>query len=243
MADVNPNTRERVLITGGANGIGKATAEACLARGWEVVVIDREPAAVGQAICADLSDPEQTAQALQTALAAGPITRLVNNVGVAVPNDAASQTLAEFDLAVSLNLRCAFQCMQALLPGMKEAGFGRIVNMSSRAALGKDLRTAYAATKAGLIGMTRVWALELGQWGITANAIGPGPIRTELFDKANPPDAPRTQKIIQSVPVKRVGTPEDVAHAVSYMLDERSGFVTGQVLYVCGGMTVGVASV
>ena len=91
--------------------------------------------------------------------------------------------------------------------------------------------------------MTRVWALELGQFGITANAIGPGPIRTELFDKANPPDAPRTQKIIQSVPVKRVGTPDDVAHAVAYMLDERSGFVTGQTLYVCGGMTVGVAPV
>ena len=97
---------------------------------------------------------------------------------------------------MALNLRCALQCMQALLPGMQAAGFGRIVNMSSRAALGKELRTAYSATKAGLIGMTRVWALELGRHGITANAIGPGPIRTELFDRANPPDAPRTQAII-----------------------------------------------
>lgn len=176
-------------------------------------------------------------------MAGGPITRLVNNVGVVVPNDAEHQTLAEFDLALSLNLRCAFQCMQALLPGMKAAGFGRIVNMSSRAALGKELRTAYSATKAGLIGMTRVWALELGAHGITANAIGPGPIRTELFDKANPPGAPRTQAIIDAVPVKRVGTPEDVAHAAAFLLDARSGFVTGQVLYVCGGMTVGVAGV
>lgn len=167
----------------------------------------------------------------------------MNNVGVVVPADAEHQTLDEFDLAVALNLRCSLQCMQALLPGMKEAGFGRIVNMSSRAALGKELRTAYSATKAGLIGMTRVWALELGRHGITANAIGPGPIRTELFDRANPPDAPRTRAIIESVPVKRVGTPEDVAHAVSYLLDARSGFVTGQTLYVCGGMTVGVAGV
>jgi NAD(P)-dependent dehydrogenase (short-subunit alcohol dehydrogenase family) len=118
-----------------------------------------------------------------------------------------------------------------------------LANMSSRAALGKELRTAYAATKAGLIGMTRVWALELGAHGITANAIGPGPIRTELFDRANPPDAPRTRAIIESVPVRRIGTPEDVAHAASYLLDARSGFVTGQVLYVCGGMTVGVAGV
>ena len=230
---------QRVLITGGASGIGAAIAERCRAEGYEPVVIDR----VGDGIRADLSDAADTERALREALAGGPITRLVNNVGVVVPADAESQTLAEFDLAISLNLRCAFQCMQALLPGMKEAGFGRIVNMSSRAALGKELRTAYSATKAGLIGMTRVWALELGRHGITANAIGPGPIRTELFDRANPPDAPRTRAIIESVPVKRVGTADDVAHTASYLLDERSGFVTGQVIYVCGGMTVGVAGV
>ena len=233
------NTRERVLITGGANGIGKATAEACRAQGWEAVIIDRE----GDGIRADLSDPAQTARALEEALAGGPITRLVNNVGVVVPALAQDQTMAQFDLAVSVNLRCSFQCMQVVLPGMKAAGFGRIVNMSSRAALGKELRTAYSMTKAGLIGMTRVWALELGQHGITANAIGPGPIRTELFDQANPPDSPRTQAIIDGVPVKRLGTPDDVAQAVRFFLDANSGFVTGQVLYVCGGMTVGVASV
>ena len=238
--NTRPDTaRERVLITGGASGIGAAIAERCRAEGFEPVIIDR----LGDGIRADLSDAADTERALREALAGGPITRLVNNVGIVVPADAENQTLAEFDLAVSLNLRCAFQCMQALLPGMKEAGFGRIVNMSSRAALGKELRTAYSATKAGLIGMTRVWALELGRHGITANAIGPGPIRTELFDRANPPDAPRTRAIIESVPVKRVGTADDIAHTASYLLDERSGFVTGQVIYVCGGMTVGVAGV
>lgn len=235
------SVRERVLITGGAAGIGAATAERCRAEGFEPVIIDRLVDTVHGGIQADLSDPDDTARALQQALAGGPITRLVNNVGVVCPASVETQTLAEFDMAVSLNLRCAFQCMQALLPGMKAAGFGRIVNMSSRAALGKELRTAYAATKAGLIGMTRVWALELGAHGITANAIGPGPIRTELFDRANPPDALRTRAIVESVPVKRIGTPGDVAHAVAYLLDARSGFVTGQVLYVCGGMTVGVA--
>ncbi len=235
--------RERVLITGGGAGIGAATAERCRADGYEPIVIDRVVDHIPGGIQADLSNVEATARALEKALEGGPITRLVNNVGVVVPADAESQTLEQFDLAYALNLRCSLQCMQALLPGMKAAGFGRIVNMSSRAALGKDLRTAYSATKAGLVGMTRVWALELGKFGITANAIGPGPIRTELFDKANPPDAPRTQAIINAVPVKRVGTPDDVANAVSYMLDARSGFVTGQILYVCGGMTVGVAGV
>jgi NAD(P)-dependent dehydrogenase (short-subunit alcohol dehydrogenase family) len=229
---------ERVLITGGASGIGRAVAERCRAEGYEPVVIDREGEGI---IRADLSDPEQTARALEEALRGGPITRLVNNVGVVRPGPLEEQTLADLDLVVSLNLRCTMQCAQALLPGMKEAGFGRIVNMASRAALGKELRTVYAATKAGLIGMAKVWALELGEHGITANAVGPGPIRTELFDRANPHNSPRTRAIIEAVPVRRLGTPEDVANAVAFLLDARSGFVTGQALYVCGGMTVGAA--
>jgi 3-oxoacyl-[acyl-carrier protein] reductase len=232
---------DRLLVTGGARGIGRAIAELGVSRGWDVVVIDRDPAPVGRDIAADLSDPDATGAALSAALVDGPITRLVNNVGAVFPASLEDQTLAQVDAAFSLNLRCTIQCTQALLPGMKEAGFGRIVNMASRAALGKELRTAYAATKAGLIGVTRVWALELGAHGITANALGPGPIATELFERANPSGAPRTQAIIDSVPVKRIGTPEDVAHAAGFFLDERSGFVTGQVLYVCGGLTVGSA--
>lgn len=231
--------KERVLITGGMSGIGAATAEACRAAGLEPVIIDRLPGGIE----ADLSNPTAAAAALEQALTDGPITRLVNNVGIVVPATVEQQTLAELDLAWSLNLRVSMQCLQALLPGMKAQGFGRVVNMSSRAALGKELRSAYAATKAGLIGMARVWALELGQYGITANSVAPGPIRTELFDRANPPDSPRTQAIIEAIPVKRVGMPDDVARAVMFFLDRQNGFVTGQTLYVCGGMTVGVANV
>jgi NAD(P)-dependent dehydrogenase (short-subunit alcohol dehydrogenase family) len=232
---------ERVLITGGASGIGRAVAERCRADGYEPVVIDRDGDAGSGIIRADLSDPAETVRALEAALQGGPITRLVNNVGVVRPGPVEEQTLADLDFVVSLNLRCAMQCLQAALPGMKEAGFGRVVNMASRAALGKELRTVYAATKAGLIGMAKVWALELGEYGITANAVGPGPIRTELFERANPHNSPRTRAIIDAVPVRRLGEPEDVAHAVSFLLDVRSGFVTGQALYVCGGMTVGAA--
>lgn len=230
---------DRLLVTGGASGIGRAIALHGQNMGWDVVVIDRTPTKVGRSIVADLADPGQTAAALEDALADGPITRLVNNVGAVFPAPLQSQTLADLDASYSLNMRCAVQCTQALLDGMTDAGFGRIVNMSSRAALGKELRTAYAAAKAGLIGVTRVWALELGPKGITVNAIGPGPIATDLFLKANPIDSPRTKKIVGSVPVGRLGTPEDISYAAGFFLDERSGFVTGQVLYACGGLTVG----
>jgi 3-oxoacyl-[acyl-carrier protein] reductase len=229
--------KERVLITGAAAGIGRATADRCRAEGYEVIGIDR----AGDAIRADLSLPEATAAALEDALRGGPITRLVNNVGVVRPGLVEEQSFEDLEIAVSLNIRCALQCLQALLPGMKAAHFGRVVNISSRAALGKERRTVYAATKSALIGMAKVWALELGGHGITANAIGPGPIRTELFDQANPPDSPRTQAIVDAIPVGRVGVPDDVANAVAFLLDARSGFITGQALYVCGGMTVGAS--
>lgn len=229
----------RVLVTGGAAGIGAAIVERSRRDGYTPVIIDR----AGDGIRADLSDPEDTARALAEALADGPITRVVNNVGAVFPGSVEEQTLNDLELAWSLNLRTAVQVTQALLPGMKEAGFGRVVNMSSRAALGKELRSAYAATKAGLIGLTRVWALELGRHGITANAVGPGPIATDLFTNANPADSPLTHDIIGSVPMHRMGTPDDVAHTVAHLLDERTGFVTGQTHYVCGGLTVGKAHV
>ena len=231
---------ERLLVTGGSSGIGKAIAMAGDRAGWQVVVIDREPSSIGESHVADLSDVDATAAALDAALSGGPITRLVNNVGAVFPASLEEQSLDKLQASFSLNLRCAVQCTQAMVEGMKEAGFGRIVNMTSRAALGKELRTAYVAAKAGLIGLTRVWALELGRSGITVNAIGPGPIATDLFMRANPADSERTRAIVDGVPVGRLGTPDDIAHAADFFLDDRAGFVTGQVLYVCGGLTVGI---
>lgn len=230
---------ERLLVTGGASGIGRAIAAHGLAQGWDVIVIDRQQSDIGRSIKADLSDVERTAVALKEALSEGPITRLVNNVGAVFPAPLREQSLDQLDQSHALNLRCAVQCTQSVIDGMSNAGFGRIVNMSSRAALGKELRTAYAAAKAGLIGLTRTWALELGKEGITVNAIGPGPIATDLFMNANPADSPRTKAIIASVPVGRLGQPEDIANAAGFFLDELSGFITGQTLYVCGGLTVG----
>jgi NAD(P)-dependent dehydrogenase (short-subunit alcohol dehydrogenase family) len=233
---------ERVLVTGGVSGIGRAVVERLSGEGLACIALDRtapEARFPGTWIEADLADPATTARGLSAALADGPITRLVNNVGVVRPATLEETTLADLDAVVSLNLRCALQCAQALLPGMKEARFGRIVNISSRAALGKELRTAYAATKAGLHGFTRTWALELGGHGITVNAVAPGPIRTPLFEAANPADSPRTKAILERIPVRRMGEPADVAHAVAALVDARAGFITGQILYVCGGMTIG----
>jgi NAD(P)-dependent dehydrogenase (short-subunit alcohol dehydrogenase family) len=123
---------------------------------------------------------------------------------------------------------------------MKAAGFGRIVSVTSRVILGKHMRTAYAASKGAVTSMTRTWALELAKSGITVNAVAPGPIGTELFAANNPADAPETKRILESIPMQRVGTPDEVAHAVSFFLEDRSGFVTGQTMFVCGGMTVGL---
>lgn len=230
---------ERLLVTGGASGIGHAIAQRGIDSGWDVVVIDRSASSVGRSLIADLSDVDATAEALDLALSDGPITRLVNNVGAVFPASLDDLTFAQLEASFGVNLRSAVQCTQAVLGGMREAHFGRIVNMASRAVLGKELRTAYVAAKAGLVGLTRVWALELAGDGITVNAIGPGPIATELFLNANPADSPRTKAIIDGIPVGRLGEPDDVASAAGFFLGRESGFITGQMLYVCGGLTVG----
>ena len=230
-----PDT-QRILITGGGSGIGAAIAAQCRANGHQVIILDQKNADYE----VDLSDVEQTQKALADVLSQGGITGLVNNVGMVKPASIERQTLDEFDQVMALNTRCALQCIQAVIPQMKQQQFGRIVNISSRAALGKTFRAAYASSKAALIGLTRVAALELGAYGITVNAIGPGPIETELFKQANPKDAPETKQILKNVPVQRFGQPEDIAHACDFFLSEKSGFITGQILYVCGGMTVGL---
>lgn len=238
---------ERVLVTGGSNGLGRAMVDRLRADGYRVVNLDLQPAAAAHAdevfVQADLTDEA----GLRAALAAviereGPITRLVNNAGIVRPASFEETGLADLQAVMALNVGGSIACAQALLPGMKAARFGRIVHVSSRAALGKATRSAYAASKAALHGLAKTMALELGPHGITVNAIGPGPIASPLFDRVNPPGAPATQQIVDAIPLRRMGQPAEVAHMVASLLDTRAGFVTGQVLYVCGGMTVGLAA-
>jgi NAD(P)-dependent dehydrogenase (short-subunit alcohol dehydrogenase family) len=171
------------------------------------------------------------------------VTRLVNNAGIIKPADVAATTAADFSLVMDVNVRSAMLLTQLCLPAMRAAKFGRVVNISSRAAIGKTMRTAYSASKAAMIGMTKAMALELGRDGITLNAVGPGPILTKLFTDANPPGAPRTQAILDAIPVGHMGTPMDVATAVAFLASDEARFITGQTLYVCGGMTVGLAQI
>ena len=232
------------LVTGGARGIGAAIAGRLKADGLKVLIADLnlpEHDAAEDAVAVDLADMEAARHALDRLVAGRAVTRLVNNAGIVLPAAVEDTDPATLNDVAAVNLRAPIICLQAVLGSMKSARMGRVINISSRAALGKELRTAYAATKAGLHGMTKTWALELGRYGITVNAVGPGPIATELFNAANPPGDPRTEKILATIPMLRIGTVDDVADAVSFFCTTSSGFVTGQVLYVCGGMTIGSA--
>jgi 3-oxoacyl-[acyl-carrier protein] reductase len=238
---------QATLVTGGSTGIGRAICEALLAQGRTVVNLDYKLPDWSHAglvnFQADLSREADTRERAAQIAREFDIVALVNNAGATRPGTIDTQTPADLAYVNALTLQATLLLTQAFLPSLRACGQGRVVNMASRAALGKTERIAYSAAKAGLLGMTRTLAMELGGAGITVNAIAPGPIATELFRQSNPEGAPRTQRILDSIVVKRMGTPQDVARAALFFLAPDNGFVTGQVLYVCGGTTLGLAPV
>jgi len=234
------------LVTGASKGIGLAIAERAAADGHRVIGIARgEPDRPfpGDYRHIDLEDTGAAVEALAGLVRETPVDNLVNNAGYSIPQTVWDTTLPEFDRQIAVNLRGALICAQACLPGMRARRRGRIVNISSRAILGKAERTSYAAAKAGLVGFTRVWALELGADGITVNAISPGPIETALFLRNHVPGSDKYNAIANSVPVRRMGTPEDIASAAAFLMSDEASFITGQVLHVCGGLSLSAAPV
>jgi 3-oxoacyl-[acyl-carrier protein] reductase len=232
------------LITGGSNGIGEAIVNARLQLGDTVLNMDREVpknSSTADFINIDLTASNTLHETLDDITSNYTINRVVNCAGVALLSLVEDFNEDDFRKTMELNVLAPAIIVKAVIPGMRELGFGRIVNIASRAALGKEFRTSYAGSKGALISATRVWALELGKYGITVNAIGPGPIETELFKHANPPDSDRTKNLIENIPVGRIGQPSDIAAAADYFLSDHAGFVTGQALFVCGGMSVGDA--
>ena len=247
--------KDRVaIITGGARGIGRAAAVKMIREGASVALLDILSKDVSQTakelqanggrvlgIKADVTHKEEVGKAVDQVLAKfGRVDILVNNAGIVKPALLEDVQDGDWDAVVNVNLKGAFFCTRAVLPAMKEQRYGKIINIGSRASLGKELRTVYGATKAALIGVTRTWALELGQHNINVNYIGPGPIATELFTGANPADSPKTKAIIDGVPLKKMGQPEDVANLISFLASDEASFITGQAVFICGGLSVGV---
>jgi NAD(P)-dependent dehydrogenase (short-subunit alcohol dehydrogenase family) len=231
------------IVTGGSVGIGRAVVEQLLEKGHEVISLDLQPGAYAHKklrhIRVDLSDSAATTAVAGELAKHHAVTTLVHNAGTIRPALLPDLKLEDLEALVNLHLSSAVVLLQGALPAMKAAGFGRVVLVSSRAVLGLPTRTAYSATKAGMLGMARTWALELAPQGITVNVVAPGPIETDNFYSVVPRGSAQVERIAGSIPVRRLGQPGDVARAVMFFADRDTGFVTGQVLYVCGGTSVG----
>lgn len=231
------------VVTGGSAGIGRAVIEKLLDADYEVISLDIQPGPLRHEGLhfkkVDLTDVDATRRVAEEISKSHAVTTVIHNAGVIRPALLPEVKLQDLDALVHLHLSAAILLTQAALPAMKAAGYGRVVLVSSRAVLGLPTRTAYSATKAAMLGMARTWALELAPQGITVNVVAPGPIKTANFHGIVPEGSPQVERIAQSIPVKRLGQPDDVARAVLFFAHRDAGFVTGQVLYVCGGTSVG----
>lgn len=235
-------SKRTTLITGGNSGIGAAIARELLERGESVVSLGLEMPELDHTdlhgYTADLTDAAATAEIAARICGIHQIDALVHNAGLILPNLLEDADPADVLKLAQLHLAAPMALTQAALPGMIKRGGGRVVFVSSRSLQGMPTRSAYSATKAGINGLARTWALELAPKGITVNVIAPGPVLTENFWAIVPKDGEQQKKIANGIPVRRIGTAEDIANATLFFLDDRSGFVTGQVLFVCGGTSL-----
>ena len=230
------------LITGGGSGIGATLTKNLIAKGEVVVTLGLDlPNWKHDNLInyqADLTDTEQTNEAAQLISSSHKINNIVHNAGMILPNLLPKVKTDDILTLSHLHLAAPIALTQAILPNMINDKNGRIVFISSRASMGMPTRSAYAATKAGIHGLAKTWALELAENNITVNVIAPGPVLTQNFWDLVPKDSELQQEISDNIPVGRIGTTGDIANAVEFFLDEKASFVTGQVLYVCGGTSL-----
>ena len=232
----------RAFVTGGASGIGAAVATRLATDGADVIIGDRNVEAAeahakeigAQAVPLDVADPESARNAIG---GAGPLDILVNCAGITDVGWFGDFTPERWRRLIAVNLEGVFACTQAALPAMQRAGYGRIVNIASEAGrMGATTQAVYAATKAGVIAFTMSIARENARYGVTANAIAPGPIDTPLLGTMDP----RAVDILtRGVPLRRLGTPAEVAAAVAFLASPEAGYITGETLGVSGGLILG----
>ena len=241
------------IVTGAARGIGAAVAKRLASDGFAVAVIDLDEAACATtvdaitaaggkalAVGADVSKEDSVNAAVERiATELGAPTVLINNAGILRDNLLFKMTVEDWDLVLGVHLRGSFLMSKATQKYMTEAKYGRIVNLSSTSALGNRGQANYSAAKAGLQGFTKTLAIELGKFGVTANAIAPGFIQTDMTaataERMKVPFDDFIKFSADQIPVARVGQPEDIAHTASFLVSEGAGFVSGQVIYVAGG--------
>ncbi|SDE74353.1 NAD(P)-dependent dehydrogenase, short-chain alcohol dehydrogenase family [Massilia sp. PDC64] len=234
-------TKRTFLITGASKGIGRALSERLAAAGHHVVGVARgkDPAFPGTLVSIDFSDSKASGEAIAELARRYDFDGVVNNLGMVRMHRLGEIDLDDLDDILRGNLHPAVQTVQAILPTLKSKGWGRIVNLSSLVVVGMAQRSAYASAKAAINSFTRTWALELAEFGITVNAVAPGPIETEMFRQNTPVGSEAEQRFLSVIPMRRLGKPEEIAATIAFLLSDDAAYITGQTLFVDGGGSTG----